>query len=290
MTSAKPKWPKLLRWLSPLLLASLGLHGLGLLLPVPETEEIERPEFVEPESIQVSTLPPTLKPPAPEPAPPPLPPAVVPPPVVEPVQEAFPFQEDALLEEEIPPEVPPEEIPPEDDDSSFEESDADSQDDDIQDDDSSDEEPSSRNAYNEQGTSDADFQLAAISFSANYPGVAVQTNVPLALTYTADKECFDPLPGEVQMGAAINNSGGVVETALFRKSGYQKIDDWIEDIVGFDELPPESFARLSISDGYLPDWINETRNNGADPLVPTGEDAKAYAIQVIVTVEGNRCE
>ncbi len=47
-----------MRWLSPLLLVSLGLHGLGLLVPVPKEAEV--PEDVEElalDSIQVSILP-----------------------------------------------------------------------------------------------------------------------------------------------------------------------------------------------------------------------------------------
>ena len=57
-TESKPKTPirKALAFLSPLLIVSIGLHGLAMLLPVPEREEIvEEAEL--PESIQVSELP-----------------------------------------------------------------------------------------------------------------------------------------------------------------------------------------------------------------------------------------
>ncbi|MBE9063519.1 hypothetical protein [cf. Phormidesmis sp. LEGE 11477] len=58
MTSVSPQRPKIMRWLSPLLLLSLGLHALGLFVPVPRKAEV--PQEVEEltlDSIQVSVLP-----------------------------------------------------------------------------------------------------------------------------------------------------------------------------------------------------------------------------------------
>ena len=53
------KGSTLLRWVSPVLLISIALHGLAVLVPVPEQEDIaEEPETEELEPIQVSTLPP----------------------------------------------------------------------------------------------------------------------------------------------------------------------------------------------------------------------------------------
>lgn len=57
-TDSKSKTPirKVLAFLSPLLIVSIGLHGLAMLLPVPEREEtVEESDL--PESIQVSELP-----------------------------------------------------------------------------------------------------------------------------------------------------------------------------------------------------------------------------------------
>lgn len=90
-----------MRWLSPLLLVSLGLHGLGLLMPVPREAEV--PEDVEDltlESIQVSILPaePLSDIALDIPAGPASPPAVVQPPVIEP----------AILEPALEPPVQPE--------------------------------------------------------------------------------------------------------------------------------------------------------------------------------------
>ncbi|MEM8503424.1 MAG: hypothetical protein AAF716_09755 [Cyanobacteria bacterium P01_D01_bin.1] len=101
MISISTKQPtKIMRWLSPLLLVSLGLHGLGLLIPVPRKAEVlNEPEELSLESIPVSMLPaeplpemPVVElPPPPEPDPTPeislpAPPAVSaspPPPAVE---------------------------------------------------------------------------------------------------------------------------------------------------------------------------------------------------------------
>jgi hypothetical protein len=57
-------WKKSFYWLSPLLLVSLGLHGLALLIPLPEPQTqaakivAERNEPEPPPSIDVATLPP----------------------------------------------------------------------------------------------------------------------------------------------------------------------------------------------------------------------------------------
>ena len=59
MLPAKPQWQKLIHWVSPLLVLSLGLHGLVLLMPIPKKPEIREdlpePELLEP--IRVSALP-----------------------------------------------------------------------------------------------------------------------------------------------------------------------------------------------------------------------------------------
>ncbi|MEM9264870.1 MAG: hypothetical protein AAGA46_05050 [Cyanobacteria bacterium P01_F01_bin.13] len=73
--------PKLNSWVMALVLASIGLHGLVLALPMPNLEEtlVEEPELINPEVIQVVTLPKlatspeSVEPPLPEPSePPPL--------------------------------------------------------------------------------------------------------------------------------------------------------------------------------------------------------------------------
>lgn len=102
------RWPEpprvnLWRWLSPLLVVSLGLHGLSLLVPVPDNREAVEREDIEEEtlSIQVSDLPPNALEPEPVPTEEPPPPPVDPPPTEPPP---------AAVE---PPPPAPETLPPE---------------------------------------------------------------------------------------------------------------------------------------------------------------------------------
>ncbi|MEM8612887.1 MAG: hypothetical protein AAGF93_12785 [Cyanobacteria bacterium P01_H01_bin.105] len=96
-----PKWNS---WVTPLVLASIGLHGLVMALPMPDLADIPPvpPELPEPDVIQVVTLPKLAKidgspkPPLPEPPP------EEPPPVEEPVEELVVADPEIL--EEIAPE------------------------------------------------------------------------------------------------------------------------------------------------------------------------------------------
>ena len=286
MTTAKPKWPKILHWLSPLLFVSLGLHGLGLLLPVPEKpEEIERPEFIEPESIQVSTLPITPEP-TPEPEPP-SPEIEEAPPVTAPPQEPFPLQaelppEDPIFEEEFFEEEFFEE------DANFQEQQEEEQ---LGNDSENDVSPT-RYTHSKEGTSANQGSLNSANFILAQTGGVGATNAltTLELTYTADQECFDPLPGPIQLVAIVDRQPAIAATEITRKSGYQEIDSWLNTLLQ-GPLPPEAFAQLNgIDDGFLLDWINETRENQADSIVPDGKDKEAYGAQIAVTIEGNQCD
>ncbi|PZO11760.1 MAG: hypothetical protein DCF25_18795 [Leptolyngbya foveolarum] len=53
----KPPLKKAITFVSPLLLVSIGLHGLAMLLPIPEQEKVETEVVELPEPIQVSELP-----------------------------------------------------------------------------------------------------------------------------------------------------------------------------------------------------------------------------------------
>lgn len=117
MTLASTKRPKIMRWLSPLLLVSLGLHGLGLFVPMPrEAEVLEEVEELTLDSIQVSVLPAESLPsvPAetvlveelPEPPPTVAPPTAAPPPVAEPLP-ADPAEEPPLVSPQIEPDSAP---------------------------------------------------------------------------------------------------------------------------------------------------------------------------------------
>ena len=56
---AKSRLPKLNSWVTLLVLASIGLHGLVLALPMPGLveEEPEKTEYFDPDAIQVVSLP-----------------------------------------------------------------------------------------------------------------------------------------------------------------------------------------------------------------------------------------
>ncbi|MEO0395366.1 MAG: hypothetical protein AAF243_05170 [Cyanobacteria bacterium P01_A01_bin.137] len=111
---AKFHRPKLNNWLSTLVLASLGLHGLVLALPMPDLAEPppEPPELSDPDVIQVVTLPKLAT--APESPESPLPP---PPEEEEEPPPPSPEEEIVITDPEILAEVTPDipdEIPPED--------------------------------------------------------------------------------------------------------------------------------------------------------------------------------
>ncbi|MEO0433929.1 MAG: hypothetical protein AAF151_19775 [Cyanobacteria bacterium J06656_5] len=104
---AKFHRPKLNNWLSTLVLASLGLHGLVLALPMPDLAEPppDPPELSEPDVIQVVTLPKLATAPASSESP--LPPPPEPPP--EPPIEEIVITDPEILAEvtpDIPDEIP----------------------------------------------------------------------------------------------------------------------------------------------------------------------------------------
>ena len=299
-----PHWPQpprvnIWRWLSPLLLVSLGLHGLGVLVPLPDKpEEVEDSELEVLDSIQVSTLPLSLESElsSTEPEPPPVPPEVPPAPLEPPPPEPSPIQEEIFFEEFPLPEVPIEEKTL-------------SQEDNF-DDDQSQQNPVTKAAYNSEGTD----ERAAISntglFAARYVGVTIKPvdrKLELAYDSTDDstEQCFEPPPGLIQIAVALNDGGGVLDSEILKSSGYPgdengdgNIDAYVEDIIGFNQtLPSEAFEGLTINDGTVADWINETRTNRDDPrdsslIQKTDDDRRVglYAIEVEVTVANSDCQ
>jgi hypothetical protein len=119
MTSVSTQQSKIMRWLSPLLLVSLGLHGLGLLVPIPRKAEVlNEPEELALESIPVSILPAEPLPDAlvVEPVPPsvPIQPELVPPEIYPITVPAVPLPapelEDPLVQSQPSPTLDPEEV------------------------------------------------------------------------------------------------------------------------------------------------------------------------------------
>ncbi|MFG6095280.1 energy transducer TonB [Leptothoe sp. ISB3NOV94-8A] len=104
----KFRLPKLNSWVTTLVLASIGLHGLVLALPMPDLieEKPDVPEETEPEVIQVVTLPKLARTPGSSKPPLPEPPPEEPLPVEEPVDEMVLANPEILEElEEIEPEL-----------------------------------------------------------------------------------------------------------------------------------------------------------------------------------------
>ena len=113
---AKFHRPKLNNWLSTLVLASIGLHGLVLALPMPDLAEPlpEPPELSDPDAIQVVILPKLAT--APESPESPLPPPQEEEPPPEPPIEEIVITDPEILAEvtpDIPDEIPADEKEPE---------------------------------------------------------------------------------------------------------------------------------------------------------------------------------
>ncbi len=107
---AKLRLPKLNSWVTTLVLASIGLHGLVLALPMPDlvVETPETPEITDPEVIQVVTLPKLAKAAEPSESSEPLLPEPEDPLPEEPPFREAPVEEIVLADPEILDEIEPE--------------------------------------------------------------------------------------------------------------------------------------------------------------------------------------
>ncbi len=279
MPLAKFNRKKIIHWLSPLLILSLGIHGLVLLVPIPEKSDLVEepdPELLEP--IQVSTLPPL-----PEAATDQPPIAILPensePVVPEPAQTAQPVPAAAQPAPQNTPNPQPlptstmpapatmpitkPSKPP----------------------------PATPQPYSAAGTTAAEARNAVIAFGSTYGALPKNVDTPLALTYPAERRCFDPASLEASMAVAVNNGGGVIGGKVVKNSGSTVVDEWIEDTLLGLELPSYAFADPANASGKtIADWIYETSVQPAgEPLVPAGVNQAAYLINVTVTVEDNNC-
>ncbi|MEL6813293.1 MAG: hypothetical protein AAFP03_00605 [Cyanobacteria bacterium J06598_3] len=297
MTSEHSIWKKFAYyWLSPLLLVSLGLHGVGLLIPMPDLtpEALEDPEVELPDPIQVTELPLKLEPepePEPEPVfippPPPvvIPPPVTPPPVVEaappPVVEPLPPEPDPLPELEPAPELEP--VPDSNGQKPLKT-------------------PSTPQNYVAGRARDA--TNASLLFGSKY-GNGDPVGTPLAITFLADEGiCYDKGPTiDIPVLVAVDNQGYLVvegkdengedkyAITIVQTSGYADIDAWLRESLAY-ELPEETFDELpDLDNGDIAAWINEVHGRpNQQPLVPAGDDNAPYAFTVRVNIEGEPCE
>ena len=236
--------PKLNSWLTTLVLASIGLHGLVLALPMPNLvepppEELE--ELPDPEVIQVVTLPKLASAPeSPEPPVPEPPPQEEPPPVEEPVAEV------ALLNPEILDEVEPEFIEEDLDTSEFSDDsnpdndlglpdNTDAQGDENNPDLTLDQRIASRNSYSDfdatrMGDSVATNQLSEIfTQTGNFPSPLRSLESELSAIVVPLQDCLDNRPGDsVSIVAVEVGADGLLMTGdpeLINSTGYGKVLD-----------------------------------------------------------------
>lgn len=287
MPLAKFNRKKIIHWLSPLLVLSLGIHGLALLIPIsekPEPEEEPKPEVLEP--IQVSTLPPLPEaateqptiaeppdsaelvvpapaqiaqsvpaasqpvPAAPQPVRPNMPSPQTSPNSTTPGSTAAPIPKPSKL-----PPAPP--LP-----------------------------------YNPAGTTEREARNETIVFINAYGGnLPSKVDTPLELVYPAGGDCIDPASPEASVAVAVNSGGGIIDGKVVKSSGRDKVNQWIEDTVLASELPSYAFADPANASGKTTaDWIYEVFAGPAGvPLVPEGVNEAVYLIDVTVTVENNNC-
>lgn len=290
MRSDKSRWSKLIYWLSPLLLLSLGLHGLGMLVPIPETKEVIEREEELPDPIQVSELPVPLPSAEPEPEPiPEPPPEVVTPqkPESEPasqkpitIEAPLPAQPSPENPPEPPPEPPPSNTPP-----------------------GATPPTPTRQARNTTGTTPGEAVGATNDFfSAGgigdfYELTILDLGSPVGnstslftLNYPVDNDsCFEDLPNEpldVNFIAIVGDfedisSGGwrrsVLDGELLQKTGYMPVDDWITEVL---------LGSVEIS-GF--DTFGEIEKRLSTPPAGLGDPDEVYTFRFQVVLPDKPC-
>jgi len=297
-----------MRWLSPLLLVSLGLHAVALWLPIPpKPEKPEEPESELLEPIQVSTLPigslpskaqPEPEPePEPEPAPPPeplAPPPAPAPAIPPPAPEAFPFSEAPLPQtapaaEEPPPaeSPPPAENPPLAENPSPEGELPPEKDPLPEKNPPSDQPPEE---YSAEGTRPRDtaglseFSAAIESFAP--AGAKFLNGKVYALEYTGDRCYQDETALSGAIGVLINQTGDLQEGRVTTSTGYGSMNGalgrWFLETKG--ETPSEPSEIQPIESG-LYGWLLENHGNAWFD----GVEYEAYYFQIEIELINNPC-
>mgnify|MGYP001791686337 CR=1 FL=1 len=298
-TDLKPTPPvlfdraKLMRWLSPVLLVSLALHGVSLLVPIPQTPEvIEEPEPEVLEPIQISTLPVDLDDLEPEPlsaSPPPEPAPVTPPPEPLPAQPPIelPPEPELLLEPEPPAEseAPIEqETPPEQDTPAEEETP-------VEQDPPAEQDPPPAGDYDPDvaGNRDLSGYQAFVELTSRYDSELVATplnNDTLSLQYTGSR-CYqdlDTLSGAI--GVVMENTQALLAGQITGKTGSKtmdaSIDRWFQEQIG--NTPGEP-SELQIAGDSLYGWLfNATDGDWFD-----GKTYEAYWFPIEIELVNNPC-
>lgn len=293
-----------LYWVSPVLLVSLGLHGLAMLLPLPERDEVVEQEDVPlPEPISVTTLPPiadeepeAIAPPAafiPEPAPiiEAPPPVVEPPPVViQPEPEPIIEPEPEPTPDPVPDPIPdptPDPVPDPTPDPPL----------------TPDPVPVSAQPQNfsDAGRTSKFSRDQFTEFSKQY-GIPQGFSYSLSLIYDAAGQCFDK-DIDAQLMVAVNEYSEIERGEFNKKTGYDLIDNWLSSFIKVPD--PEALPAYAIdalkqqfpvadangdifSDSNVADFIYVARDSN-ESFVPTGQPYGSYILTVDITVENNNC-
>lgn len=301
MIPAKPNWKKLTHWLSPLLVLSLGLHGLMLLIPVPKKAEIREdpPETELLDPIQVSTLPkPSLSEATPEStdatpsggasSEPQRPPELAPIPASAPrpaPQAANPAPNSAPRppsdQTATPGAATPGAAAP-GNPAGGTPSDRPKKPDPIP------------QAYNGEGTSEGDASGALSEFIEFNPVPFKKIQHALPLAFPSDDYCFEdyPEPPASLIVLVENTQSGLdaVDGGVIQKTGYASIDKWIgKSVFPSDAVDPNANA-VEIPEVAPVDILAWITDNVDGPVLEPDETAKAYTFGVKVELVNNPCE
>lgn len=308
MLPKKNSWRKLLFQISPILIVSVGLHGLALLIPVPDKVPPENPEVALLEPISVTQLPDVTQRPAPAPEPDPLPlpkpePDSIPNPevIIQPQTDIAIAEPPAQLEPEpeIEPEPEPEiEIEPEPEPE-------------IEPEPEPEPEPApepTTQTRSTEGTSQADYASKLESLIGDYspdpdnplPLEIIRTLLNLSFpTDDAYAYCLKTEADEVALSAQAfisvliakddaSDSFDWVDGGPITPTGYPIVDQWVDKTL----FPGESTASGDVETVKTPkpgnfDIVDWLVNNAEQDLFEENEEEKILSIGVEVALVNN---
>lgn len=281
MPSEKINWRKFTHWLSPLLLVSLGLHGLVMLIPLPGKDEpIKKTEVDLPAPMSVTELPkgakpapedgfiPTLAPntitplePSSKPVTQPTPvvtPAPTPPSASTPAPRPTPASTPAPTSNtstSTPASTPTPPLVT----------------------------PIAGQPYSVQGTTPTEGRDASLAFLTRNNLLASKAiRKPLSLSYPAAGKCFkETTSPKAVVDFVINKSGAILDAEVTRKTGYSDIDQWLYDAVVDSEDTEDIISNISTI------YSGET----GEALSPKGEATEAaFEFEVDIAIDGSVCK
>lgn len=301
MIPAKPNWKKLTHRLSPLLVLSLGLHGLLLLIPVPKEAEIREdpPETELLEPIQVSALPkPSLSEATSEPT------AITPPggapsePQRSPEPAPIPSSVPRISPQAATPAPSSAPRPPSDQTAPSGDAVPGDADPGNPADGPTSDRPQKTDpipqAYSREGTSEGDASGALSEFITFNPVPFKKIQHALPLAFPSDDYCFEdyPEPPASLIVLVENTPSGLdaVDGGIIQKTGYASIDKWIgKSVFPSDAVDPNANA-VEIPEVAPVDILAWITDNVNGPVLEPDEMAKAYTFGVKVELINNPCE